>query len=299
MRHRRLIAVVVLFLTIALLVAGIYTLRFQTKKAAHAIILGTLHDRDGVFVDDFEIVRAIHGDRAAEVENVVLTWGRYPPGRPPSHKVVWSDSPDRETTGIILLDLYEENLSEAELALVLARFRELKWLRLPLSMSHKNRELLAPFHKLEGLSLGNGSFENGVFESVGRMKDLKWLYCSASAITNEDLLLLRGCSVLQSLAIGYTRVDDDGVAWIAQNLDELQTLILSKQTTDAGVTALERLPKLKTLSVRDSAVTDRSLETFQRMKALRYVDVGFTKVSKAGMQRFREARPDVTIDATH
>lgn len=296
---RRWVSVVVLVSAIALLMAGIWILRNRSTKNTNAIILGTLRNRDGIFVDDFDIVRAIHRDRADEIKDVVLPWRRYPPGRPPGHEVVWSESPDRETTGIILLDLHEENLTESQLELVLARFRELKWLRLPRSMSHKKRELLAPFHQLEGLSLGNGSLENGGLELVGRMKDLKWLDCTSSPINNTDLLCLRGCSSLQFLGIAGTKVDDDGVVWIAQNLDELQTLILSMHTTDAGVTALEHMPKLEILSVRDSAVTDRSLETFQRMKALRCVHVGFTKVSEAGMKRFRQARPDVTIDATH
>lgn len=296
MRHRRLSVLAILFVAIALLAA--WGLWHHLKLHRYPIMLGALHHRDGVFVDDFNVIRAIHRDCAAEVEHVVRqSWGGYPPGSPPSHKVVWSKVPDLDATGIILLDLHEQNLNESELKTVLSPFRELKWLRLPRFMSLKNRELLASFHKLEGLSLGNSSFEDGGFESVEQMKQLKWLDCTSSAITNNDLLSLRECSELQLLAIGDTRVDDDGVAWIAQNLVRLQRLVLPERITDAGVISLERMQKLKSLRGYRCNITDRSLETLERMQALRYVNVALTRISKAGLEKFREARPDITVDA--
>jgi len=69
------------------------------------------------------------------------------------------------------------------------------------------------------------------------------------------------------------------------------------QVTDAGVAALARLPHLSELVLVQARLTDQAVEHLAGMPALQHIYLFKSGVSKAGIARLRERKPDLHVDA--
>ena len=97
------------------------------------------------------------------------------------------------------------------------------------------------------------------------------VHLHATAVQNDDLVLLAKLPNLQNLSLGKTQIGDDGLAHLA-GCARLETLSLnSTNVTDSGLKPLMKLVNLKTLNVQE------------------------TKVSRAGSAQLRRALPDLKV----
>ncbi len=100
-----------------------------------------------------------------------------------------------------------------------------------------------------------------------RMPDVVQLQMANPDVTDETLNSVRGLKQLRVLDIARTGVSDAGLPNLAE-LKSLQKLHLAgTKITDAGLQAvLDQLPELKTLDVRDTAITPQLLRQWKQAK---------------------------------
>jgi internalin A len=138
--------------------------------------------------------------------------------------------------------------------------------------------------------------------------ELFTLDLSMSRVTDQGLWHLRGLNHLGDLLLRYTRVSDDGVGmlegWgnlrtldlmktrvsdraledVARNHPRLRSLNLDGTfITDRGLEHLEALPELEWLAVADTAVTDRGLASAGQLRNLRLLSLSGTRVRGEGL----------------
>jgi hypothetical protein len=79
-------------------------------------------------------------------------------------------------------------------------------------------------------------------------------------------------------------------------LTELQALDLWGTTvTDEGVAHLKDLQKLRNLGLGASLITDKALVHLEKLQSLQWVWVPPRTVSKAGIEKLKENRPDMNV----
>ena len=76
-------------------------------------------------------------------------------------------------------------------------------------------------------------------------------------------------------------------------------LCYSTKVTDAGVMSIRWMDKLESLNLGQTGITDEALAAVAKLTGLKRLGlatgVGPIKVTDAGIERLRKARPDVTI----
>jgi hypothetical protein len=88
----------------------------------------------------------------------------------------------------------------------------------------------------------------------------------------------------------------DFTRWL-QAYPRLATLQLkSTKITDAGLAHLKDLPRLRRLWVESAAITDSGLEHLKALTQLQEVHLKGTKVTDAGVEAFQKAQPKVKIE---
>lgn len=93
---------------------------------------------------------------------------------------------------------------------------------------------------------------------------------------------------------------DDLLRAIAQQLPEVRHILTDGNThgvTDHGVAALRSMPRLESLDLEWSAITDAALQDLADFPALRWVDLGgIAGVSGTALNHLRSRRPDLEIE---
>ena len=293
---------IVLLLVLAALCAALLKLwPFDSAEVGkHVLLFEALREDSGAFYDEVGVARVLQQNRESDVVSVIASWSwsYYPPASPPSHMPHRSSVPEKQVSGIILLDLSEEVLNEQELDEIVERYATLEWLRVPRYIELKRYRFLEGLD-LKGLGLGRSVFDGRCLHDVARMKKLSWLNLYATSISNHDLAALENCLGLRYLNIGETRIDDSAVVWISRHLVGLRTLIIHDTAiTDSGVEALSRLTEVEHLNAAWCPLTDSSLETFAKLGSLKMLNVKGTRMSKVGLDRFRAERPEVRVSAS-
>lgn len=186
-------------------------------------------------------------------------------------------------------------------------------------LTDRELEPLAEMDWLQKISLaGNAVSDDGIKELVP-LQRLRTIVLSQTAVTNGCLdklaafpqlseLDLRGCAVtgavfgeasglpsLRSLSVSEIDVSPEHVGALRE-LSGLSELLLHRVALNAElIDALASLESLRSLSLAGSNLTDASLERLAALPRLEGLDAERTKVSKAGVARFKELRPDVEI----
>jgi Leucine-rich repeat (LRR) protein len=138
-------------------------------------------------------------------------------------------------------------------------------------------------------------------------------------LTDFSLAPVRRYPKVGSLALGGTRVSDDGLRYL-ENLAELESLQLhgteitdaaleslegltklkslslsNTRLTDAGVAHLEGLVRLEELYLDDTGVTDAGLGHLKGLTNLRLLWLQYTPVTDEGAAKLQQALPDAEI----
>jgi len=132
---------------------------------------------------------------------------------------------------------------------------------------------------------------------IAPQHSLNWLDLTGLPVEVADVTrLCPNPATLRQLSLEATAVDDELADWLS-GAEALQELDLSwTRVGDACLASLPAKAPLETLWLTGAQVSDRSLERIAAIKSLQRVDLQRTAVSAAGRQRFRQLRPDVTLD---
>jgi hypothetical protein len=132
-------------------------------------------------------------------------------------------------------------------------------------------------------------------EQLLELRELRFLnlgFCRQ--VTDEGFRSLARLKRLESLNLSLTELTDEAMPQIAE-LSDLQTLdIDNTRVTDAGLKHLTKLTKLRSIRLVGVSVTDRGLDELARLP-LRHIYLRDTAVTPAGIERFRQARPQCLI----
>ncbi|WP_182865432.1 protein kinase domain-containing protein [Rhodopirellula sp. JC639] len=112
---------------------------------------------------------------------------------------------------------------------------------------------------------------------------------SGTKVTVEDLSRLRFLPSLVSLSVENTPIDDEGLAEIVRRQPKLQSLYLAKtKVTDAGLKHLRELRELVRVDLASCKVRDEGLVHLHALENLQAVGLSSTAVSPAGMETLSE-----------
>ncbi|MBL8808578.1 MAG: hypothetical protein JNM43_00255 [Planctomycetaceae bacterium] len=109
-----------------------------------------------------------------------------------------------------------------------------------------------------------------------------FVYASDSQITDEHLKLFATMPELKTLSLGKTKITGSGLKDL--NCPKLRSLLLfDTPVTDAEVSQLPSLPALETLSLAGTAIDGTCLEKVSNYSALTALELHNTKVSDAAL----------------
>jgi hypothetical protein len=122
-----------------------------------------------------------------------------------------------------------------------------------------------------------GTFErNPAGQIVGVDLTLTW-------IADDDLARIARLTELRKITLAHTKISDLGLGHLRplKNVTHLNCFYC-EYITDGGVAYLKDWENLEYLNVRGSEVTSRVFEHLTKMKKLRVLDVGFSRVNDDG-----------------
>ncbi len=121
------------------------------------------------------------------------------------------------------------------------------------------------------------------------LTNVEGVHLDQSLITGDGLKYLRGYKNLQMVGLGATQIGDNDLKEIVQQHPKLKTLWLyNTRITDSGLPELRPLANLFWLNVGNTRVTDIGMKEIQEFQNLELLDIGNTSVTDAGL---RELRP--------
>jgi hypothetical protein len=120
-----------------------------------------------------------------------------------------------------------------------------------------------------------------------------------SQFSDEQLERLAGSGAkIGDLALERTGLSDSSASSLARLQDLARLRLDNNKLTDKGVAALTLLRNLEYLNIYGNAgVTDASIATLAQLPALREVYLWGTSVSPAGVEKLRQQRPEVRVNA--
>ena len=114
-------------------------------------------------------------------------------------------------------------------------------------------------------------------------------------VSLADLAKLREATKLRSLSLIYVQLTRDHLAEIAR-LPQLNTLSLNSSQLDSqDLAVLRQLPALEEIQLVGTQLEDEGLMHLAKIPSLRRIDATRTLVTRPGLWRFHEIRPDVRI----
>ncbi len=133
-------------------------------------------------------------------------------------------------------------------------------------------------------------------DRIAELTELEELDLHDSKIRDRGLERLSGLTKLRKLDLSGTLVGATGAPQLAKlrNLESLR-LWRCKQVGDETAATLARLPRLETLDLAGSALTDDGLETLAAIATLRYLYVADTGVTQEAVERFRRLNPRIHV----
>lgn len=115
-------------------------------------------------------------------------------------------------------------------------------------------------------------------------------------ISDTDLLPFNTLTQLQSLKLSGTQVSTTGLSYLT-DLPQLQILELDScpQLSDSALVYVAKIRSLKTLSLRDTPITDAGVEHLTSLKKLRALSIGNSQITQAGVAKLQQALPNCTV----
>jgi uncharacterized protein (TIGR03067 family) len=134
------------------------------------------------------------------------------------------------------------------------------------SITNAGVQHLSRLGTLKILTLDNSLIDDGVADSILKMKQLEWLSVRDCAVGNDTLAAVSECPEMRYLFLVHTPVNDVGIAHLVK-LKRPLALYLSdcKFVTDASVKSLAQLPDSESLhlSLDGSGITENGARRLQ------------------------------------
>lgn len=152
--------------------------------------------------------------------------------------------------------------------------------------------------KLDGTKVSTAGLR--VLAENGHWQYLRELSLSATEITDDAVEHLQAFPALEILHVAAEGITDRGLDRLTQ-MQSLKELHLgdgwgTAAITLAGLNKLVALPQLEHLGLNGLPLTDEALATLQNFPALQSIGLVSTKITAAGVQRLRDARPAINIE---
>ncbi|MBX9687706.1 MAG: hypothetical protein K2X27_13445 [Candidatus Obscuribacterales bacterium] len=181
-------------------------------------------------------------------------------------------------------------LSEKEYAGLLKKAINLKFLTLKdAALEAQVLNEIAGKKELEVLRLNDSDLnDEGLAHVIASKKNLYWLECHASQISNNGLKHLSSLKNLKKLNVSRCDIGDEGISYLL-NCKGLESLDLGNtNVTDKSIELLLKLPKLDNLNLENTQVTKACLETLTRFPSLKGLNInGLQNVSIEELRSFQ------------
>ncbi len=225
------------------------------------------------------------------------------------------------STRLEALETWGRSVSDGELDGILT-IATLKRLGVSGRISDSGFRRLHDLHALSSLSLSFARISGPTYLEIAKLKGLHEADLSDTHVTDADFEQLAAnadfASRLKSLAMQNTRVSDAGLHSL-DRLANLKILVLPGATTDAGIEHLTRLsalevldasgtrvsstglravaslPKLRSLDLSWTAITDDAAPLLAKMGGFELLKLVDTKMTQPGIRRLRDSLPDTRI----
>ncbi|NQU21740.1 MAG: hypothetical protein HQ567_10690 [Candidatus Nealsonbacteria bacterium] len=229
-------------------------------------------------------------------------------GRHPLFGLDLADTGDTAVSWTYYVRLWSTAGTDTEIQELLRRLSELEPISLSLFQVRKGRlaflsqldnvttlELCGPFRdlppqelshiesldKLQILHLTRWSISEIEAEQMSAISQVGRLWMTAVSVVGADVSCLAKLENLERL--GLTQCDDTDVAHLAL-LPRLESLSLEGSgVTDAALVHLGSLPSLQELMLESTAITDDGLSHLAKLTSLRSLSVEYTQVTDAGL----------------
>lgn len=154
-----------------------------------------------------------------------------------------------------------------------------------------------PSTPLRVLCLSGCEITEDTLGLVPASSGMTWLDLAGLPVGNAAVQrLVPDPSSLEQLTLEVTKVDDGMGAWL-QKATGLRELDMS--WTKVGDSFLQELSGFQDLSVlwmTGTRLTDQSIDAILRLPKLESLDVQRTQISEAGLERIRKARPSLQVN---
>jgi hypothetical protein len=158
---------------------------------------------------------------------------------------------------------------------------------------------LAP-HDLQSLILRGCEITDSGLMHLRNLTWLEDLDLSGNQLSGEGLSHLGGMLLLERLELSGCELTAEGMG----NLPPLPSLrhlslALHLELPDDALAHLDRLPKLESLDLHNTPITDGALEHLRKLRQLRDLHISYTKISRDGASELCAALPLCHISWSH
>lgn len=196
------------------------------------------------------------------------------------------------------LDLSNTLVSDADLKVV-AKFRNLRRLDLEnTDITDVGLKAIAHLSHLEALNLNKTKCNGAFLVELAGLKDLKFLRMGKSDLDPDQFHNLATFKKLVWLDIQQLHLHNQDMA-VLKNFPDLQDLFIDDNTflTDKMMPDLEGLKKLRSLSLKETAITVTGLSTIKKAP-IHYLRVDEERFKKNDQEKLRKMFPaaDLIVD---
>jgi hypothetical protein len=114
-------------------------------------------------------------------------------------------------------------------------------------------------------------------------------------VDDKTLRSLADLIYCQHLALDYTKITDDGVAYLRSMRDLERVSLRFTDVTDRGAEYLVSLPKLTHALLMGTKISDAAVPILARNKNAKEIFIRWTRISNEGAERLRAALPDCQV----
>lgn len=180
----------------------------------------------------------------------------------------------RSLLSLTSLDLMKTGVSEAGISKLtgLQSLKELCFKGSGCRLSEESVSLFLKFRGLEKLQLAYSQVDEAGIARIRELSFLTHLYFGGSNLNDKMMMHIHDLPRLRVLGIADTQVSDKGLAY------------------------LENLPSLEELGIQSNyEITDAAIDHLKRLKGLRRVQMGNTKITDEGRAELEKALPGARI----
>ncbi len=159
-----------------------------------------------------------------------------------------------------------------------------------LTWSNVGSGWLKPLHGLQtlrGLCLfGAAGVSDNELQHLDELPNLEFIDLGGCNVTTEGILLLRSSRELKRLGLADVRppLDDNAIERIVSAWPNLESISLDgSQITDAGLSHLGELRRLRYLNVSRTQIADKGLESLASLSGLTTLHASNTNIGDQGM----------------